>query len=209
MNSSANDPSLDSAVESIVSQAESEGLDFEADVPAAVDAAQLIAGIANSGGGRIVLGADGQGKVSGLGDLEQAESVISEAATSVVPPVNVEFSAETSGDRRVGVVTVPASEGLSLAPEGPRVSRDKNGQIHALTKDEISRKAVPSGPVQREDIDKLVEQVALLSAAVVASQKEAKDARRLKRQLPGLAVGALLGAVLGVVMTAISTSVFG
>ncbi len=209
MNGSASDPGADSAVESIVSQAESQGLDFETDVPGAADAAHLIAGIANSGGGKIVLGAEGQGKVSGLGDLEQARSVISEAATSIVPPLNVEFATATSRGQPVGVVTVPASEGLSLAPKGAIVGRDKNGQVRALTKDEISRKAVPSEPAQREDIDKLVEQVAMLNAAVVASQKEAEDARKLKRQLPGLIVGALLGAVLGVVLTAISTSVFG
>jgi len=221
MNGSADISSPEGAIEDLLSQPEGKALDFEAKVPGTEEASHLIASIANSGGGKIVLGAEGENEVSGLARPEQARTVFEDAAGSVVPPVSLEFAVESVRDHSIGVVTVSASEGISLAPSGPIVRRDEGGRSHALTKDEIA-KALSDGGVQtkldqllqlsedqNERLKRMQEDNRALRKKVDRAGAEAKRARSLPGQVPGLLAGAVLGAILSFGLPELWRVVFG
>jgi predicted HTH transcriptional regulator len=205
MNDPASDPASASLeISDLVAETEGRNLDFESKLPDVGEAAQLIAGLANSGGGRIVLGAGGQGKISGLRDAAQAETSISEAANLVVPSVNVDFATKDIGNQQVGVVEVPAIDGLVVAPNGPIVRRDEDGETRSLTESDIS-KALTSSKGGTDT----AKQLALLNDKVDKSVKAAAEARSLKGQAPGLIGGAALGFVLSILATPIASALFG
>src|SRR5215218_3475878 len=121
-------------IEELVAQPEGRNLDFELDVPELPDAARLIAGLANSGGGKIVLGAEGQGKVSGLADPAHAEAVFGEAANLVAPALDLKVEPATVNGVHLGVVTVPQGSGLVLGVQGPLADRGEKGEVRVLSR---------------------------------------------------------------------------
>ncbi len=183
----------------LVAQSEGRNLDFEADVPEVDEAAQLIAGLANSGGGQIVVGAEGQGKVTGLDDLKSVAAVFDEAADLIAPSLDLRFEPATFEGASLGVVTVPQVAGI-VAGLGPLVDRDDKGESHVLTGEEISR-ALPSGNFGDEERDNLAEAMGKTNHELVTFRTEAKHAQSWRGQWRGWAVTTGLGLIAGVATT--------
>lgn len=197
----------------LVAQPEGRNLDFELDVPEPPEAARLIAGLANSGGGKIVLGAEGPGKVSGLADPEHAEAVLGEAANLIAPALNLQLEPATANGVHLGVVTVPRGNGLVLGAEGPLTDRGEKGELRVLSKARISQVLRASFTDDRPNsalieaivdlISEFNDEISGLNEQVGSLRGEAKHARSWRGQLPGWIVSAVLGALLGGIVTVI------
>jgi predicted HTH transcriptional regulator len=112
----------------LVNSDESQSLAFESELRHRAQAAELIAEMANSGGGTILIGVEEPRKLVGLDDPAEATQVAKEAAKTISPAVEVTVNeVEVEGLTVAAVEVPPAGREPVLPPEGPIVKRDAAG----------------------------------------------------------------------------------
>ena len=100
---------MESKIGHLLVAGESEELEYKTALPRNRELARLIAGMANSNGGDILVGVDDNGAVIGIQkDANISEGVMA-AATSLNPPVNVSTQFYTINGRDVLHIKVPHS----------------------------------------------------------------------------------------------------
>lgn len=98
-------------LEQLVALGEGISLEFKRRVPRPERIAKEIVALANTNGGRIVLGVGDDGTITGVGDAAEEEFLLRQATTAhCTPPVEYRTERIVVGDRNdVVVVTVPES----------------------------------------------------------------------------------------------------
>jgi predicted HTH transcriptional regulator len=99
-------------LEQLVDLGEGISLEFKRRVPRPERIAKEIVALANTNGGRIVLGVGDDGTITGVGDAAEEEFLLRQATnTHCSPPVTYQTERVVVGDRNdVVVVTVPESD---------------------------------------------------------------------------------------------------
>jgi len=99
-------------LEQLVALGEGISLEFKRRVPRPQRIAKEIVALANTNGGRIVLGVGDDGTITGVGDAAEEEFLLRQATnTHCTPPVEYRTERVVVGDRNdVVVVTVPESD---------------------------------------------------------------------------------------------------
>lgn len=133
--------------------------------PAAI--AALIASLANSAGGTLIVGARGAGRVRGVGDVASALQRIAQGAALVQPPLIVEPHLLERDGRTLIVVEVPQGQDPPyLGPDGRILVR-------------VGRRTVAATPAQA---------LALARRGLQAARLPNRDAARLHAKQAGLSV---------------------
>lgn len=129
-------------LEQLVALGEGISLEFKRRVPRPERIAKEIVALANTNGGRIVLGVSDDGTIDGVGDAAEEEFMLREATKAhCSPPIEYDTERVVVGDRNdVVVVTVPEStlkphvvvaEPTSESDEGPAYVRVEERSVEA------------------------------------------------------------------------------
>ena len=200
-------------ITNLVNSPESASLAFESGLGDPGRAAELIAAIANSGGGRIVFGVEKPGSLVGLDDPAAATRMVEEAASEVLPAVAVTVQDKDVEGQTVSVVSVPSGTGPVLPPKGPIVKRDAAGQSEAVSAKDVTQAFARTSKPGKDAIAELIRRVTELNESSVAADKRAAEAEKrlsdeIKKgptfgsQVPAILISGIVGAVLGVALTA-------
>ncbi len=197
----------DAQVEGLLQQPESKDLEFKAELTDPGQAAQLVAAMANSGGGRIVLGAAEGAEPVGLDDPEQTRRMVEKAVQAVEPRVPLAFDEIAVDGRPIVVASLQPGkdQGPFLPPDGAIVRRVDRGRNAPLVGPELVHALSQAEPkiTDRElrleaAIEELHRRVVKLDGRTHKGFKEAKMERRWQSQLKGWVISGFIGAVIGV-----------
>jgi len=198
-------------ITNLVSSDESQSLAFESELSDRSQAAELIAEMANSGGGTILVGVEEPRKPVGLDDPAEATQVAKEAAKTISPAVEVTVNeVEVEGLMVAAVEVPPAGQEPVLPPKGPIVKRDAAGKTEAVSGEDVMQALTRGGKTTEQALAELNDRfVKKVEEDKRARRKLAKDldaaikkGPTLSAQLPGMLISALVGAVFGAVLTA-------
>ena len=94
----------------LIARGEGEDLEFKKKTTHPTRISRTLASLANTRGGRVLVGVDDDGRVVGVRDAEEEIFVLREAATHYVdPPLELHFREIEEDERTVLIVTVPES----------------------------------------------------------------------------------------------------
>jgi predicted HTH transcriptional regulator len=124
-------------LEQLVDLGEGISLEFKRRVPRPERIAKEVVALANTNGGRIVLGVDDDGTIAGVDHASEQEFLLQQAIEShCTPPVEYDTERVVVGDRKdVVVVMVPESEQKPhfVVPDPP--SEDGKGPVYVRVED--------------------------------------------------------------------------
>ncbi|GAB3222546.1 ATP-binding protein [Hymenobacter seoulensis] len=148
----------------LIRQGEGERLEFKKRTTHPTRIARTLASLANTRGGRVLVGVDDDGRVVGVRDAEEEIYQLREAAQHYIdPPLELRFKEVEEDDRVVLIVTVPESP---LKPHRAQVAdgdwrsyvrvRDESVQTSQLT-EKVLERSDPSPqferiPLNREEL---------------------------------------------------------
>ncbi|SDX45514.1 AlbA family DNA-binding domain-containing protein [Hymenobacter psychrophilus] len=153
----------------LIRQGEGERLEFKQRTTRPTRIARTLASLANTRGGRVLVGVDDKGRVTGVRDVEEELYQLREAARHYIdPPLDEQLQFRAVEDyegRTVLVVTVPES---TTKPHRAQVAdgdwrayvrvRDQSVQTSQLTEKVLEREAAPETgrfeqiPLNREEL---------------------------------------------------------
>lgn len=181
-------------------------LEFKASVPSPEDVAKQLTGMANSGGGTLVLGVDDGGEganiVRGV-DPTEAASTVERALDLIQPtPAGLTYGSVDVDGKGLYAVEVPKSlDGLYLSGGMPYIRQ--GSQTTVATVDNPGA-LVQLGHDPENQIRRLVEAVIDQSGLIKIQTVKIEELRKASswpRQLLWVVFGAVLGAALGVIAT--------
>ncbi|RPD44588.1 ATP-binding protein [Hymenobacter sediminis] len=154
-------------LQELIRQGEGERLEFKKRTTHPTRIARTLASLANTHGGRVLVGVDDDGRIVGVRDAEEEIFQLREAAQHYIdPPLELRFREVEHDDRVVLVVTVPES---SHKPHRAQVAdgdwrayvrvRDESVQTSQLTEKALER-ADPTPRFERIPLNK--EELAVL-----------------------------------------------
>lgn len=131
----------------LIRQGEGEELEFKKKTTHPTRIARTLASLANTRGGRVLVGVDDGGRVVGVRDAAEERFVLEDAAAHYVePPLTLHFREVEEDERTVLVVTVPESRNkphrAQVAPgewRGYVRVRDESVQASSLTEKVLER----------------------------------------------------------------------
>ncbi|MCC2546325.1 ATP-binding protein [Hymenobacter sp. BT175] len=140
-----------SALRDLIAQGEGERLEFKKKTTHPTRISRTLASLANTHGGRVLVGVDDDGRIVGVRDAEEEMFVLRQAAELYVePPLTLRFQEIEEEGRIVLVVTVPES---SHKPHKAQVGdddwrgyvrvRDESVQTSGLTEKALERETAP------------------------------------------------------------------
>ncbi|GAB3294710.1 AlbA family DNA-binding domain-containing protein [Hymenobacter tenuis] len=140
----------------LIRQGEGERLEFKKRTTHPTRIARTLASLANTRGGRVLVGVDDDGRVVGVRDAEEEIYQLREAAQHYIdPPLELRFKEVEEDDRVVLIVTVPESP---LKPHRAQVAdgdwrsyvrvRDESVQTSHLT-EKVLERSDPSPQFER------------------------------------------------------------
>lgn len=210
---------LAAQITDLLSQGESSSLEFKNDLRSKEQAAELIAAMANSGGGAIVVGVDDRGGPVGLSHPERSRRLAEAAASAVWPAVGVTTDEAEVGGEHLVVVGVPGvGDGPVLAPRGALVRRGAQGNTEPLPGWEVAKvlETRQPGSTSEQQLAEMNRRLLEVQEGQGKSQEtidrissELQKARTWQAQLPGWLVSGVIGAVLGAAVTAGLTALLG
>lgn len=191
---------------------ESDSLEFKTDLKDPGQAARLISAIANSGGGRIVVGASpGKGPV-GLENPDRTRQLIDRAALAIEPSVPLTFH-EVAVDGLPLIVAdldPVGNRGPFIPPDGAIVRRNRQGTPVPLAGSEVIRafsQVEPAntalGQLSEDVVGEMNRRLAGMESTIDKGFKDAARDRSWKVQLFGWIVSGIIGAAIGVLATAL------
>lgn len=204
----------------LIDRGEGQHLELQTGVPDIGATARSIAGLANSGGGRLVLGVDPSTKEPlGLTDPTAAGQVLEEAAKLVRPRVELQMLRTDTSGQPVLVAEIGSAERPVADPDGAFVGRGPTGNRVALDASELATLPVDAG--NAAEILKLLAEasssIVHLQATLDQERKEAADEREAaaaereaarkgrswKMRLFEWFAAGVIGAVIGLVFAAV------
>jgi predicted HTH transcriptional regulator len=207
-------------VKRLIDLGEGEHLEFKTGVPDIDATARSIAGLANSGGGQLVLGVDpGTRQPLGLADPTAAGQMLENAAKLVTPRVQLEtLRADTSG-HPVVVANIGSAARPVADPDGAFVRREPSGNRVPLDASELARLPADAGNAAeilkllaqansaavrlQATLDQEREAAAVERKEAAAERKAAKKGRSWKMRFFEWFVAGVIGAILGLIATAL------
>jgi predicted HTH transcriptional regulator len=195
-------------VEQLINSSESEGLEFEAELNDKGQAARLIAAMANSGGGKIVLGAE-EGKAVGLKSPDETSRIAKQGAQSVEPEVPITLH-EVQVDGSSVVVAEVDSAGdrdLHVPPDGGLVKRAADGQDLPVSEQDLISAFAQNERAPTPSEEQFAKQLAKVNQELLgALEKGFDDLKRAsswRGQWRGWVISAFLGAAISLALTLI------
>ena len=146
----------------LIRQGEGERLEFKKKTTHPTRISRTLASLANTHGGRVLVGVDDDGRIVGVRDAEEEIYVLRQAAEHYVdPPLTLQFREEEEDGRVVVVVTVPES---ARKPHRAQVAdgdwrgyvrvRDQSVQTSTLTEKALTNSEPTSSTVVWEPLSK-------------------------------------------------------
>ncbi len=213
--SAQGDSGAEAGIRQLLNQPESEGLEFKSELRDPEQAAALIAAMANSGGGQIVLGANESSEAVGLQNPAQTRKLLESGVAKIEPRVTMSLE-ETSLDGQTLLLAElhpDPGKGPFVPPSGPIQRRDTQGRHVALSGTELAREARAGGggePKVDELLDEMNARLKTMEKKAEAADERARvafakaeKARSIKGQLLGWVISGVIGAAIGVGATAL------
>ncbi|TYZ14565.1 ATP-binding protein [Hymenobacter lutimineralis] len=155
-------------LQELIRQGEGEQLEFKKRTTHPTRIARTLASLANTHGGRVLVGVDDDGRIVGVRDAEEEMYQLREAAAHYIdPPLQLRFREVEEDARVVVVVTVPES---SHKPHRAQVAegdwrayvrvRDESVQTSQLTEKALERQEPEAPRLERLPLNK--EELAVL-----------------------------------------------
>lgn len=190
----------DKNIQAVVQAGESEELEYKAVLPPPDTLARLISAFANTRGGSIILGLEGNKRVPGV-SYARARNHYERACNLVSPcPHTALYRVSYRGKQVVVVDVEPSHEGpvavggTILTRVGDSVRPAESQNVLSLIKSDTKHRGELAA--QEAVARRLAEQSKMLEEI---RQHQVMTAR-LRNRLPDLIVGALLGAILGAIL---------
>ncbi|EGQ7835292.1 TPA: hypothetical protein I7732_21205 [Vibrio vulnificus] len=159
-----------------------------------LELAKYVSGIANYGGGNILLGAySGDGYGSGY---QNVDSALVQNCRKKLDGVELKISSHQIRGRTIYLLEVGKSDSLAFADGSPYLIKD--GKPKLISERELIEKLGLG--VDSSLINMVSEQITKQSAKVDVLTEELKEKSKLKNQVPGLLVGGLIGWLLSTVL---------
>jgi predicted HTH transcriptional regulator len=171
---------------------ESQSLAFTADLGDSEETAKLIAGMANTGGGTILVGVEDSGRPIGLSDYAATAGDARRTSQDVTPAVKVEVEEAELEKQPIAVVKVEAAKEAIETPAGKLPIRNESGATKAVADEE-----------QKVLAKEMLKTVRGARKEAKEAREEAKAARSFKAQLPGLMLSWFVGGMIGVGLSAL------
>lgn len=107
-------------LDKVIQKGEAETVEFKRQIPPnGKKIAKEVVGLANRGGGVLVIGVDNEKKIRGIEDIESAEERVSDMLSSVIEPtLNIDINTRRREDADLLVVNVPATGGPPRRVDG-------------------------------------------------------------------------------------------
>jgi predicted HTH transcriptional regulator len=197
-------------IRELVSQPESESLEFKLALRDPRAAARTLSALANSGGGRIVVGVDDRDRLVGDPDPVRSKRLLQTAADSLSPSLAVDVREVSLDGHPLVIAEVPTrAEGGApvIAPDGALIRRGPSGESVPLSAAEIVQAFQIAQPgldreqAAEEALDEVNRRLAALEETSREGFAEAARARGWWPQFQGWVIGGLIGALIGAGLT--------
>jgi predicted HTH transcriptional regulator len=204
------DPFTEETLSELVSLPESESLEFKRTLRDRGMAARELSALANSGGGRIVIGVDDRTGLVGDPDPSRSKKLLQSAADELSPSLNVEVREATLDGHPLVIAEVPAppeDQAPIIAPDGALVRRGRGGESVPLSGSEIVQAFQHAQPgldpeqAAEKALGEINGRLAALEEATRAGFDAAARARGWWPQLQGWVIGGIVGALIGAGLT--------
>ena len=200
----AKDPLDPSELREILTQPESERLEFKSQIRDPRFAAEQLASLANSGGGLLVIGVRQPAGAVGVANPVEEQRLVETGRRLVNPEPPTDISVVTLDGKKLVVVRVAGPEPPYIGPGGAVARRLRDGRQVAFSGPDF-RAAFATRKSDQATIDELVILVGTLNSRIeeereLAAQERraAERARSLRAQATNWLVGGLIGAILGI-----------
>ncbi len=207
-------------VKQLIDLGEGQHLELKTGVPDVDATARSIAGLANSGGGQLVLGVDPSTRQPlGLADPTAAGQMLENAAELVTPRVELQMLHTDASGHPVILADIGSATRPVADPDGAFVRRGPTGDTVPLNASELAR--LPADTGNAGEILKLLEQAnsaavhlqgtldqereaaAAERKAAAAEREAAKKGRSLKMRFFEWSIAGVIGAIIGLIATAL------
>jgi hypothetical protein len=202
------DPIDPSALRDILTEPESEHLEFKTQIGDPRFAAEQLASLANSGGGLLVIGVREPVGAVGVTNPVEEQRLVETGRRLVNPAPETDVSVVELDGKDLVVVRVSGTEAPYVGPGGAVARRLNDGRQVAFSGPDF-RAAFATRRVDQATIDELVVLVETLNARVeeeheLAAQgrRAAEHARSFRAQATNWLAGGLVGAILGIALAA-------
>lgn len=183
----------------LVSQPESDVLEFKTRLTNLHIAARLISAFANSRGGTLVVGVKEGGEIYGVDDPTRTQRLLEDAIERISPQVNIESEIATVDGKTILVVRIPQGRHSPYFIDGQAFQRT-GAAITSLTSSEIYN-AIKERATTLNDV---LAEVKRLATIVEKQNSELAAAKNWRSKTPDMVLGGIIGAlisfVLGVVL---------
>jgi predicted HTH transcriptional regulator len=207
----------------LLSQGESGDLEFKKRISDARVAAREIAALANSGGGRLIVGVEEGRGLLGLDDPERTRRLVEHAAQLIDPRPPVDTYIEEIDGSELVVADIRGPKPPYIGPDGAIVHRSKEGRRLAFSGRELqaalTNKAVSAARPPEDEIAEALDrmnaqleetnsrlentqqQLAEEGQLAARERSEAQKARGWRVVLVGWILSGLVGAAIGAALT--------
>lgn len=195
-------------LQGLLAQAEDERLEFKPHTQPG-EAAKIIAALANSEGGNLVIGVDENRPVPlvGVANPQQVEGMLYEAASSLHPPVTITVSQQVIDGKHIVVAEIPDSldtphfyQGVAYERYGEHTLPVTAGRITTTSRRRLGEELIPADSKTEEEV---LREVARLARLVESLNKQLSESRALRVRLSDLMIGGAFGAVMSVILSLI------
>jgi len=180
----------------LITQPQSEVLEFKSRVPNAKHLAAIISAFANTNGGRLIVGVQDDGSIVGLDDVDRVRLEVEQALKAISPPIQVETEIVSIDGKSVLVVTVPKGNqspylaaGRAFQRLGTRIIPITSQLLYA----DITKRA--------KSLDDLRQEVERLSRTIEILNFELIAARNWKTKTLDMVLGGIIGAIISLLMS--------
>jgi len=180
----------------LVTQPESEVLEFKVRLPDIMLLATIISAFANTNGGRLIIGVRGNGSIVGLDNLGHARLQIEQVLKIISPSIKVETETINIDGKSVLVVSVPKGNQSPYLAAG-RVFQRVNDRIIPIT----SKVLYTDITKRAKSLDDLQTEVKQLSMTIETLNHELIVARNWKTKLIDMIIGGIIGALISLLIS--------
>jgi ATP-dependent DNA helicase RecG len=180
----------------LVTQPESEVLEFKVRLPDIMLLATIISAFANTNGGRLIIGVRGNGSIVGLDNLGHARLQIEQVLKIISPSIKVETETINIDGKSVLVVSVPKGDQSPYLAAG-RVFQRVNDRIIPIT----SKVLYTDITKRANSLDDLQTEVKQLSMTIETLNHELIVARNWKTKLIDMIIGGIIGALISLLIS--------
>ena len=182
-------------LQKLISQPESDTLEFKTNLPDIRTTERLISAFANAKGGTLIIGVKEGGEIVGIDNAKNAQDFFKRAADSILPAVAVETNVINLDGKTILVVSIEEGlEFLHRTKDGVFVQR-LGSQIVPITSDTIYEN------VQKHatSIDDVFSEVSRLSQTIEQVNKELIAAKSWRSKISDMVLGGIIGAIISLV----------